>query len=403
VRGAFLILKKEFLELSKDRKTLFFTIFLPLLLYPILFSILGKMGQVDKSNRQGRPSRVYLVDSAQVLEPALRQDPKLFNLVPRPDGDLGQAIRDQKLEAALEVDAQAREKLARQETLELNVTLDPSEAASNLALTRLKEVFKRQDTAWVQARLETLGASRQLAVPTRLTTREAGDLGRTAAKILGSVVPFLMMIMMLTGSMQQGIYATAGERERGTLQTLLATSLPRVQIILGKLLYIFSIGLISSVLNLLSVSFSLTRLITAEAGPAQGPAHSMAGLSALTDPTTVLLAFLLLLPLGLLFANVILLAGVQAKTSQEAGTSIMPFMIVVMVLGYVTIAPGAEKMAFLPYIPIVNVSIAIRKMIGQQFQLVEYVVAFLMTVGLAGALTWLSVVLLNRDSAIFKG
>jgi len=60
------------------------------------------------------------------------------------------------------------------------------------------------------------------------------------------------MIMMYGRAISNGIYATAGEKERGTLLSLLATSLPRTQIIIGKLLYIFSIGILSALVNLLS-------------------------------------------------------------------------------------------------------------------------------------------------------
>ena len=71
------------------------------------------------------------------------------------------------------------------------------------------------------------------------------------------LLPYLLMIMMYTGSMQHGIYATAGEKERHTLLSLMATRLPRNQIILGKLLYIFSMGVIAALLNLLSMGFSI--------------------------------------------------------------------------------------------------------------------------------------------------
>ena len=69
MRGALLVCKKEFLELGKDRKTLFFTFVLPLLLYPLLFGMIGKLNKNDEAKRQGRASRVVLVDPAQVLTP----------------------------------------------------------------------------------------------------------------------------------------------------------------------------------------------------------------------------------------------------------------------------------------------------------------------------------------------
>ncbi len=415
MRGAFLIFKKEMLELIKDRKTLFFTLVLPILIYPTIFIMMGKMAQRDAQSREGQPSRIVLVDPGSVLKPALAGQTKKFTLVDEPFAKATQSIRDRKLDLIVEVEADASAKLTGQRTFEVKVHVDPSEDASSLANKRLKEVLKAQDESWVKTRLEALtkaGATLETARPTKIQTVEVGDMGRFAAKMLGSIIPFILVLMMMVGSMQQGIYATAGERERGTLQTLLATSLPRTQIILGKMLYIFAIGVISALANLVSMAFSMTQMVAtmgmegsraqAQSQALAGQAPNLAGLGALTEPSTLLLSFLLLVPLGLFFANVILLLGLQAKNSQEAGTSITPFLIVVMLMGYMTVAPGAEKMAILPFIPVVNVAVVIRKMIGGQLQAMEYIVAFLWTLGLAGAMTWLSVRILNRDSSIFK-
>jgi sodium transport system permease protein len=406
MRGAFLIVKKEFMELSKDRKTMFFTFLMPLILYPLLFTMMNRLGNNDEAKRVGKPSRVFLLDASQALAPTLRADPQHFQLMPRPEGGVKQAIRDQRLELALEVDDQASEKLARYETFSLKALYDHSDETSSLALDRLKDALKRQDTQWVQARLKAVGAGTQLAVPSALEVAEAGDMGLTLGKIVGSFLPYLLVIMMYVGSMQHGIYVTAGEKERGTLLSLLATSLPRNQIIIGKLLYIFLIGLLTALVHLFSMALSVGYVMAghAAAGPAgaAGAAGAMSGLAALANPWTMGLTFVLMVPLGLLFANFILLGGIQAKTTVEAGTALTPGSFVVIFLGVFSMAPGIEKMAFLPYIPVVNVSLAIRKLFSQQANPWEYVVALTMTTALAALMTWVSTRMLNRESAIFK-
>lgn len=409
MRGAWLILKKEFLELSKDRKTLFFTFVMPLILYPVLFTMMARLSKNDQSQRRSKPSRVYLVDSADVLRGALQAQPKLFELVPAPPGDLGKALLDQKLEMALEVEDGTPGKLARQETFTLKATYDRSDDSSKLALERVKETLKKQDTQWVQERLQALGASAQLASPSKLEVKNVSNLALFIGKILGSFLPYILIIMMYAGSMQHGIYVTAGEKERGTLLSLLSTRLPRNQIIWGKLLYIFSIGLLATLMNLLSMALSMGNLFSREvaqpgtqaAGELAGAA-ALGGLASIANPTILGLTFLLMIPLGLFFSNFILLGGIQSKNSMEAGTALTPGIFVVVVLGVFSMAPGLEKMALLPYIPIVNVSLAIRKLFSQQGNAIEYLVALGMTIGLAGLMTWLSTRLLNKESAIFK-
>lgn len=407
MRGALLVCKKEFMELSKDRKTMFFTFLMPLILYPLIFTMMNKLSQNDKASRTGKASRILLVDASQAVAPLLKADTKTFEIVPAPQGDVKQAIRDQKLEMMLEVDAEATAKVARHQTFTLKATYDKSDDSSKLALTRLKEAMQKQDKQWVQARLQSLGASADLAVPSKVETVDAGDAGLFFGKILGGFLPYILMLMMFAGSMQHGIYATAGEKERGTLLSLLSTSLPRNQIILGKLLYVFSIGILSALINLLSMGLSMGWTFAEKAAPgasavAAGSASNMSGLAALASPTILSLTFMLMIPLGLLFANFIVMMGIQAKNTVEAGTAVMPGFMVVMVMAVFSMAPGIEKLAFLPYVPILNVSLAIRKLFSQQGNAVEYTIALVMTVGLAAALTWLSTRLLNRESALFK-
>jgi len=80
----------------------------------------------------------------------------------------------------------------------------------------------------------------------------------------------------------------------------------------------------------------------------------------------------------------------------------MPIMLVVLFLAVFSMSPGIEKMGILPYIPIVNISLVIRKLFAQQASTLEYAVAFLMTVGMAALMAYLSTKLLSRESAIFK-
>ncbi len=395
MRGALLIAKKEFLELSKDKKTMFLAFVLPFLLYPAIFGMMAKMGRRDEAQNRNKASRVFVSDPSGVMAGLLATDAKHFELVQKPEGDLKQAIRDQKLELALDVEPKAAEALQKHETFAVTVTMDESERASEVALKRLKSTLATQEKSWVQARLQGLGASAQLAEPLKLTVTNAADVGLEVGKALGRFLPYLLMIMMYTGSMQHGIYATAGEKERHTLLSLMATRLPRNQIILGKLLYIFCMGVIAALLNLLSMGVSVAFI-------GGGTGSSMQALSAIANPVTLGATFLIMIPLGLFFSNFILLMGIQARNTIEAGSAITPGIFLVVFLGVFAMAPGVDKMGFLSYVPVVNVCLALRKMFSQQQNWLEYAIAFTMTVGLAGLMTLVSTRILNQEKALFK-
>lgn len=403
---AWLVFKKEIVEFFKDKKTVFFALVMPLILFPVIFTMMVKMGKRDADQRRGQPSKVVLVDPGNVLRKAFESEPAKYQLVPMPPGDFLKAITDEKADLLVEVDAAAAEAKARMETFPVKATFDESSRYSETALKRLKETLLGVDNAVVKERLASLNAPVQLAKPTRMEAKDLSDIGRQLAKGMGSFLPYVLLIVMYAGAMQNGAYMSAGERERGTLISLLATRMPRSQIILGKQLALFALSMLAVLSNLASMGFGMARMgqeiqvAEAAAGRAAG---SMEGFSAIANPTTLLLCFLLLLPLAFLFSAFILMVGTQAKNTREATTALTPGIFVVIMLGVFSMSPGIEKMAALPYVPILNVSLAIRKLFSQQANAYEYAVALLMTVGLAALMTWQSSRVLSRESALFKG
>jgi sodium transport system permease protein len=449
MRGVWLVLKKEMLEFTKDRKTMFFTLALPLVLYPALFGIIAKMGSREEQQALSSQTRIALVDDSEVLKPLLLKRPNEFKPVDMPEGDAKKAIRDDELEMVVTLGPSAARDLEEHRTVPVEVLYNKVEKTGRVAMERLEKVLEGLDRATIQQRLEVLGASRQLADPTEIRASQVGGGELLLAKMLGTMLPYILMLMLFAGSMQLGVYVTAGERERGTLITLLATGLPRHEIIWGKMLYVFIMGIAVSIINIASMSVSMGGLFGSRAtegaavvatddGDGETAAHFAAGaatgaaqvsdtvaamgaeraeteaeaitdaaaqaqgIAAVVTPAVILLILLLMVPLGLMFSTLIIMLGVQAKNSQEAGTSMMPIMLVVIFLSIFSMSPGIEKMGVLPYVPIVNVSLVIRKLFAQQAGALEYAVAFLMTLGLAALLTYMSTRFLSRESAIFK-
>jgi len=330
--------------------------------------------------------------------------------VPPPEYDAKQAIKDEKLEMLVTLEPNAAQDIVEHKTVAIDVLYNRVEKSGRVGMQRLEEAIQEMDKTIIQERLKKLGASAQLASPTEIQSRQVGGQEMMLAKQLGTMLPYMLMLMLFAGSMQLGIYVTAGERERGTLITLLATGLPRHEIVWGKLCYIFFMGIVNSAINIAAMAFSMGSMVgqiseaAAEAAAVNGAvaAPPLAGLAAVADPAVIVLTLLLMIPLGLTFSNLIIFVGIQAKNSQEAGTWMMPIFLPIIFLAIFSMMPGIEKMTFLTYVPILNVSLVIRKLFAQQASAFEYLIAFWMTVGLAALLTLLSTKFLNRESALFK-
>ncbi len=407
MRGTWLVFRKEILEFFKDRKTVFFTLVLPLILYPAIFTMMSKLAKGDSDKRKGRPSRIVLIDPSNAFKQALVSNPKDFELVESPEKDLKKALLDQKLDLVLEVEPSAAEKLAHQETLTLTAQVDKSEPASELALKRVKATLLDQNKAWVKTRLEAAKASVMLAEPAKLEEKKASDDALEFGKGFGAFLPYLLIIVMYAGAMQHAAYVTAGEKERGTLLSLLSTRLSRKSIIYGKLLMVFTVGLGSAIASLGGwfLGFAaLGREIASSAPAATAAAASVpsSALANLANPLNLVLTLVLVIPLGLLFSSLLILLGTQARNTREASLAMTPGIFIVMMLGMFSSAPGVDKMAALPWVPVLNVSLAIRKIFGAQMVPWEYLLALVMTMFLAAAALLLATHLLDREEALFK-
>jgi len=100
MKGVWLVFKKEILEFTKDRKTMFFTLAVPIILYPLLFGMIGKMGQREDQQARSSQTRIALIDPSNVIESLIQARTNDFTLVPVPDDDekARQAIKDDQLE-----------------------------------------------------------------------------------------------------------------------------------------------------------------------------------------------------------------------------------------------------------------------------------------------------------------
>lgn len=402
MRGAWLVMKKEFLELVKDKRTLFFTFGMPLILYPLIFGMMTKMATQAETERKSKPSRVYLVDPGSVLEPTLKADTKDFQLVPAPAGDLGQALRDKKLDLVVEVPSTGAADVAASRTLKVTARYNKAEDDSQQALERLQARLADQGKSWVKARLQALNAPPELASPADVDKVNVADKALQLGKIFGIWLPYILLISMFGGIMNNGASMTAGERERGTLMSLLSTRIPRSQIALGKLMALFVLGVLSAASSVIGsgLGFSIVGRQIADAGA--GSASTSASLLQMAGPSILLRTLLLLVPVALLMVSFVLLVGIQARTQREAATALMPGLVVIIVLGVFSMAPGIEKMAVIPYVPIVNASLSIREMFGQQFVLSHFLIALALNTVLAAVLTLFAARTLNREDVLFK-
>lgn len=405
MKDIWLIYKKEIFIYLKDRKTVFIQFFVPLLLYPILFGGMAKMTTTYQKQMDSVPSVVYLEDAANFLAPVLFENSQIFVPASSKPNSPAEDLRTDRVNLILSVDAPRLQESPSQQTTLIRVTFDPAREASEKAFRRLEKFIEMNDASIMRARLKIENLTSPFLVPSELIITKTTGPSEQIGKFLGIFLPYLLLISLFAGAMQFGADITAGEKERGTLLALLATRISRIDIMQGKLFAIFSVAIVAIAFNLLGMylgAIATSSLVTADLPKAAATNAPSFNLLTIINPATVALTLGLMIPLGLFFSAIILWVGAQAKSVKEAITTMVPGIFVLVVLGVFSMSPLTEKLNWLPFVPIMNITVAIRKIFTNQFVIWEYAAALGMTIGLAMLMVYLAARLLDKESTLFK-
>lgn len=167
------------------------------------------------------------------------------------------------------------------------------------------------------------------------------------AGILPSLLPYLILIYIFAGSMNIGLDATAGEKERGSLASILVNQVSRTSIAVGKIMYVATAALMNAVASFAGI------IIAFRIGGPAAPGNLSASL-AVFSAAGVLGLLITLLALSALAASVIVLLGCYSKTMREGGAYVLPVYLVVLVVGVASSQMDPSRNLALFLVPLVN-------------------------------------------------
>lgn len=227
---------------------------------------------------------------------------------------------------------------------------------SRLVSSRVHGVLARWKKRIKEIRLLRIGLSPNFDDPVIVRDSEkTKSLEKRAAEelydILVRVFPFVLVMWALAGALYPAVDLCAGEKERGTMETLLITPASREEIVWGKFLTISVFSAATALLNLLSMG------VTATLYGSHFP-------HAILRPISVLWSLVLLLPLAAFFSAICLAVGAYARSSKEGQHYLMPLFLLTMPLIFLTLAPGVELSPFFSMIPITGVALLLQKLIA---------------------------------------
>ena len=184
---------------------------------------------------------------------------------------------------------------------------------------------------------------------------------QVAANLWGKLFPALLVIMALTGAFYPAIDLCAGEKERGTMETLLICPATRTEIVLGKFLTVMLFSASTALLNLSSLGF--TGKYTASMAMSKGMAAKFGDLT-LPPLGSLIWVLVMLVPLASLFSALCLAFATFARSSKEGQYYLMPLFLITLPLTLWSMTPGLKLSLFLCLVPVTGLSLMLQRLMS---------------------------------------
>ncbi len=373
---------KEIGELMRDRKTLIFTVIIPILVMPLLSFGFGYISYVMSRNAyQAKLSyAVFGQENAPALAARFAAD-KTFKLVEiASQSQINSAINSDKIRFALVIVPAPAAAGAGGIRVQLHYN---TATAVDVVAKRVRTVIDAENGALRRNALPAMHLSDQqlafLLNPIALEKHSSADQREQMGEIVGRVLPYILVIVCLIAAMYPAIDIGAGEKERGTLESLLLAPVSRGALVLAKFGVIFTAGLTSALLMVISIALLVTFF-----GNAIDP--GLAQMMRSIGGADLAMLALMLLPTAAIFAALLLSISLYAKSFKEAQGYIQPLMLVVLLPVMLAVLPGVTLNWGWALVPLTNVSLAMRELVKGTMDYRMFLLIFLSTTVIAGIL-----------------
>jgi sodium transport system permease protein len=400
LRNIGIVYRKELIDSLRDRRTLISMIVVPLLVMPLLTIGLGVLSIALVGVAMREVPRVMVVggkDSPGVLAELNKM--KDLEIVPAKP-DYAEEISSKKIRAAVEIPAGFEARLAAGESSTVKIYMYEGELKSGFGADRLQRFFSKLRDRAVREHLQARNLPENLAHPFDIVETNVASPQKVGGAVLGGLVPYFVILLCLTGAMYPAMDLTAGEKERGTIETLLCSPVSRTHLVIGKFLMVLTASIATAILAITSMALSFgagKQMLLSVTKGASDPA-----LQITITAKGLISIFFVVFPLAVFFSAALLALSLFAKSFKEAQSYISPLMIIVVMPAIASLLPGVELTPVLALVPVLNTSLVSKEIITGTFHWNLIGLIFLSSSIYAGIAITIAVKLFQREDVLFR-
>ncbi|MBE5881260.1 MAG: CPBP family intramembrane metalloprotease [Lachnospiraceae bacterium] len=345
------LFRREIRDIFRDKKTMIMMVLLPLVLYPLL--IVG-VALLSSSIIQSQEEKTYLV----AFEDCKALETEISAILQEKQEDIGyqvDVVQKESCKQALE--AEEIDAYVTMDGKEITINYLSAKDRSSTASYALDEALDIYRAALTEKQIVEAGLDvDQILHPILVGEEDMSTAEESIGSLIGMMMPFFIITMILLGAIYPAIDVTAGEKERGTLETLLTLPVTNFEMIMSKFLAVSCIACVSAILNVISMGGAMAFLVTSSLAAA-------ADINVAFDFSVflpgILFTILVMMVFALFVTAVCMCTCVFAKNFKDANNYATPVMFVFMFAGYAPMLPDLELTAQTAAIPVVNVALLV--------------------------------------------
>ncbi|MFN3392179.1 MAG: ABC transporter permease [Meiothermus ruber] len=389
-----IIARKELLSVVRERRVLFTTLVLPILIMPLL--MFGPILLFGNAARQTQESvqKVGVVGVPTVVLEELRK----ARVEPIEVANPQEAVQNREVQAALVFENGRYIIYGR---------LSSGATQSALVVEKVQAALRAYKDQVVAEQLRARGIGTDILEPFSVETQDASREQERAAGLFAFLIPFFLVSFIQAGGMPVAVDATAGEKEKGTLEALLAAPVPLIQVLLGKGLAVFVMSLLSTfaaVAGLLLGSGVFRNLFAAQLQAVQnGENQAQLGGALALDPLGYLAILVTAVLFALLIIAIMISLGLYARSFKEAQSYLSPLSLVMLIpLLFLQFSDFLKLQDWYFALPLVNVMLALSAIVKGAATATQLLITWASTLAYGALALYLAYRNFQREDVVFR-
>ena len=390
------IFKKELIVVLRDRRTLFFMVVIPVVVMPLLIFISLKFQEYQNKKSEEKTLNIALVNESgdtKIRDYILNQ--KGVNLIEDIDADsLEAGIKSDSLQGGLYIGRNFLDDISTNQMGAIEIYYKSSDLMSK-AKRRINNALEQYKNEIVTDRLSQYNLGQDLLEPIEIINRDMSTKKETVGKLVGGLIPYMLVMFIFLGAMYPAIDLGAGEKERGSLETLLSSPATKFEITMGKLMVVSLTGLASGLISVIGISFPMYFIDNI-------PEQIKSTVLEIISPFMIISIIFLMIPIAIFFASMLLSISFYARSFKEAQSLMGPLNIAIIIPLMLTLGPGFEIDHVTALIPLVNVGLLTKEILAGSLEPIYFIetlssLLFFAAIGIRFSVYWF-----NKENTIFR-